>query len=193
MSETHRQGQGKMKVKTIEDAASFVRMIKMCTVFPSEKTEHTSLYEHVDLPEKQPGESGWGQRVEAVWPWKNQLPAQYPDEIYYGKIKGGFAVLMAMDYLAEVHFPAAYKPVESLKPLAQQIFEKVHMEPWTTTDLRNEMIQETGCTKSQFDTALKNLQISMNVVRDCDAEQDTWLTFLEVHAEIWNKHVHADD
>jgi hypothetical protein len=102
-------------------------------------------------------------------------------------------VLMVMDYLAEVHFPAAYQPVESLNPLAQQIFEKVHMEPWTTTDLRNEMIQETGCTKSQFDTALKNLQISMNVVRDCDAEQDTWLTFLEVHAEIWNKHVHADD
>ncbi|MDX2472717.1 MAG: hypothetical protein QNL91_03340 [Candidatus Krumholzibacteria bacterium] len=182
-----------MKVKTIADAASFVRKIRICTVFPSEKTQHTSLYEHVDLPEKQPGESGWGQRVEAVWPWKNQLPAQYPNEIYYGKIKGGFAVLMAMDYLAEVHFPVAYKPVESLNPLAQQIFPKIHMEPWTTTDLRNEMIQETGCTKSQFDTALKNLQISMNVVRDCDAEQDTWLTFREVHAEIWNKHVPADD
>ncbi len=182
-----------MKVKTIEDAASFVRKIKICTVFPSEKTEHTSLYEHVDLPEKQPGESGWGQRVEAVWPWKNQLPAQYPNEIYYGKIKGGFAVLMAMDYLAEVHFPAAYRPVESLNPLAQQIFEKIHMEPWTTADLRKEMIQETGCTKSQFDTALKNLQISMNVVRDGDAEQDTWLTFREVHAEIWNKNIHADE
>ncbi len=182
-----------MKVKTIEDAASFVRKIKICTVFPSEKTEHTSLYEHVDLPEKQPGESGWGQRVEAVWPWKNQLPAQYPDEIYYGKIKGGFAVLMVMDYLAEVHFPAAYQPVESLNPLAHQIFDKIHMEPWTTADLRNEMIQETGCTKSQFDTALKNLQISMNVVRDCDAEQDTWLTFREVHAEIWNKNIHADE
>jgi hypothetical protein len=146
-----------MKVKTLEDAAAFVKKTKICTVFPSEKTEHTSLYEHVDLPEKQPGESGWGQRVEAVWPWKNQLPAQYPDAIYYGKIKGGFAVLMAMDYLAEIHFPSAY------------------------------------CSKSQFDTALKNLQISMNVVRDCEAEQDTWLTFQEVHAEIWNKHVLADD
>ena len=55
-----------------------------------------------------------------------------------------------------------------------------------------ERIDETGCSKSQFDTALKNLQISMNVVRDSAAEQDTWLTFQEVHAEIWNKHVRSD-
>jgi hypothetical protein len=182
-----------MKIKTIEDAASFVKKIQICTVFPSDKTDLTSLYEHVDLPEKQPGEKGWGQRVEAVWPWKNQLPARYPAEIYYGKIKGGLAVLMTMDYLDEVHFPAAYQPVESLKLLAQQIFQKIHMEPWTTTDLRNEMIEETGCSKSQFDTALRNLQISLNVVRDCEAEQDTWLTFQEVHAEIWSKHVPTED
>ena len=181
-----------MKIRTIEDAAAFVKKVKICTVFPSEKTEHTSLYENVDLPEKQPGEKGWGQRVEAVWPWKNELPANYPHEIYYGKIKGGFAVLMAMDYLADVHFPAAYQPIESCSPLAQRIFEKIHMEPWTTTDLRKDMIAEAGCSKSQFDTALKNLQITLNVVRDSDAEQDIWLTFREVHAEIWNKHVRDD-
>ncbi len=79
--------------------------------------------------------------------------------------------------------------MESLNRLAQQVFEKIHMEPWSTTDLRREMIQEVGCSKSQFDTALKNLQISLNIVRDSDAEQDTWLTFREVHAEIWNKHL----
>jgi len=178
-----------MKIKTMTDAAAFIKKVKICTVFPSDKTEHTSLYENVDLPEKQPGESGWGQRVEAVWPWKNQLPAKYPKKIYYGKIKGGFAVLMDMSYLAEVHFPSAYKPVESLNPLAQQIFEKIQLEPWTTTDLRNEIIAEVGCSKSQFDTALKNLQISLNVVRDSDAEHDTWLTFREVYGEIWNRHV----
>jgi len=178
-----------MKIKTIEDARDFVKKVKICTVFPSDKVSHTSLYEHVDLPEKQPGESGWGERVEAVWPWKNQLPLEYPNEIYYGKIKGGFAVLMAMDYLESTHFPSAYKPVSSLNQLAQQIFEKIRIEPLTTSDLRNEIVHETGCSKSQFDTALKNLQISMNVVRDSDAEQDTWLTFAEVYADIWNTHV----
>lgn len=181
-----------MKIKTIEDAAAFVKQVKVCTVFPSDKTEHTSLYEHVDLPEKQPGEKGWGQRVEAVWPWKNELPARYPDKIYYGKIKGGFAVLMDMDYLAEIHFTSAYAPVETLNPLAQKIFARIQMEPWTTTGLRIEMMHETGFSKSRFDTALKNLQISMNVVRDAEAEHDTWLTFREVHGEIWNRHVEAD-
>ena len=178
-----------MKIKTIEDARDFVKEVRICTVFPTDKVSHTSLYENVDLPEKQPGESGWGQRVEAVWPWKNQLPSDYPHEIYYGKIKGGFAVLMDMTYLAETHFPSAYKPVESLNQLAQQICAKIRIEPGTTSELRQEIIRESGCSKSQFDTALKNLQISLNIVRDCDAEQDTWLTFQEVHADIWNKYI----
>ena len=178
-----------MKIKTIEDAREFVKEVKICTVFPSDKVSHTSLYENVDLPEKQPGESGWGERVKAVWPWKNQLPANYPDEIYYGKIKGGFAVLMEMTYFAETHFPSAHKPVKRLNHLAQKIYEKIRNEPWSTTELRKEVIQEMGCSKSQFDTALKNLQISLNVVRDCDAEQDTWLTFQEVHGDIWNKNI----
>ncbi|MDF7799007.1 hypothetical protein P4C99_06005 [Pontiellaceae bacterium B1224] len=178
-----------MKIKTMEDARRFVQTVKVCTIFPSEKTELTSLYEQVDLPEKQPGESGWGQRMEAVWPWKNQLPAAYPNEIYYGKIKGGFAVLMDMAYLEKTHFKSAYRPVASLNSLAQQTFERIRVEPWTTTELRQEMVQLTGCSKSQFDTALKNLQISLNIVRDCEAEQDTWLPFWEVYSEVWNKYV----
>ena len=190
----NREGEGSdMKIKTIEDAARFVKAVKICTIFPSDKTEHTSLYENVDLPEKQPGESGWGARVEAVWPWKNQLPANYPNDIYYGKIKGGFAVLMEMGYLDEVHFPATYKPVESLNQLARIIYAKIRVEPWSTSDLRKEVVLETGCSKSQFDTALKNLQISMNVVRDCEAEQDTWLTFQEVYTDIWNKYVEDEN
>ena len=73
--------------------------------------------------------------------------------------------------------------------LAQLIFEKVCNERWITTDLRQEVIHEVGCSKSQFDTALKNLQISLNIVRDRDAEQDTWLTFQEAYSHIWSKHI----
>jgi len=41
---------------------------------------------------------------------------------------------------------------------------------------------------------LKNLQISINVVRsnDPDIERDTWLTFQEQYPEIWNSHVLDD-
>ena len=58
-----------MKIKTIEDVRMFVQQVQVCTIFPSDKTGLTSLYENVDLPEKQPGEAGWGERMEAVWPW----------------------------------------------------------------------------------------------------------------------------
>ena len=65
------------------------------------------------------------------------------------------------------------------------------MEPWETGPLRNEVIEEFGCSKSQFDTALKNLQITMNIARsnDSEIERDTWLAFLELYPDIWYEHV----
>ncbi len=181
-------------IKTFEEARLLVLDLEICTILETSKSKLPSLWEHVDLPEKQEGEKGWGEKVSAVWGWKNRLPAEFPDEIFYGKVKGGFAVLMAMDYLREVHFKSAYKPIDKLNPLCAHIFEKIRVEPWDTTSLRNEMIQAYGCSKSQFDTALKNLQISMNIVRsnDPDIERDTWLTFQEQYPDIWNLYVAED-
>ena len=181
-------------IKTIEEAHLLVLELQICTIFDSSKTTLPSLWEHVDLPEKQEGEKGWGEKVSAVWTWKNRLPAEYPDEIFYGKIKGGFAVLMSMDYLRDVHFASAYRPADDLNPLAVQIFEMIRNEPWETGALRNEVMEDTGCTKSRFETALKNLQISMNVVRsnDPEIEHDTWLTFQEQYPDIWHSFVAED-
>ncbi|NGP76852.1 hypothetical protein G3570_09425 [Balneolaceae bacterium YR4-1] len=177
--------------KTLEQAYQFVKEVKICTVFISDKTEYTSLWEHVDLPEKQPGEKGWGEKMTAVWTWKNQLPAEYPNEIFYGKIKGGLAVLMDIDYLACDHFPQAYKNIQTLDSLAQHIYSKIVVEPWDTTSLRKATIQEVGCTKSQFDTALKNLQITMNIARlnDSQIERDTWVPFSDLYLDIWQQYV----
>jgi hypothetical protein len=52
-------------------------------------------------------------------------------------------------------------------------------------------MEETGCTKSQFDTALKNLQITMNIARlnGPQIEKDTWVSFREMYLDIWNQHV----
>ena len=140
------------------------------------------------------GEKGWGQKVTAVWDWKNRLPAEFPDEIFYGKVKGGFAVLMTMDYLREVHFASAYRCIDELNPLAKHIFEKIRNEPWETTALRTEVIEEHGCSKSQFDTALKNLQISLNIVRsnNPEIERDTWMAFQELYPDIWDSHGSED-
>ena len=59
---------------------------------------------------------------------------------------------------------------------------------------RDEVMEEVGCSKSQFDTALKNLQISMNIVRmnDPEAEHDTWVPFRELYLDVWNRYVEDD-
>jgi hypothetical protein len=181
-------------VKTIAQARELVRRVKVCTIFPSDKVEYTSLWENVDLPDKQPGEKGWGKKMSAVWTWKTRLPAEYPNDIYYGKIKGGLAVLMDMDYMVSSHFPRAYKHVRSLNALAQYLYEEIAAEPWDTTTLRKAAIEEFGCTKSQFDAALKNLQITMNIVRlnDPQAEKDTWVPFWELYRDVWDRYVDDD-
>ena len=177
-------------IHTLEDAYAFVRDVKICTIF-AQNTGHASLWAHVDLPDRQPGEKGWGQKVTAVWRWKNELPAVYPDEIFYGKIRGGYAVLMEMQYLRDEHFPHAYVPVEQLSRLAQATYEQVLLEPGETASLRKLTVSEYDATKSQFDTALKELQVSLNIVRSngLHVKRDTWMTFDELYPDIWNQHV----
>ena len=177
-------------IKTIEQAFEFIKKVKILTVFSSEKVEHTSLWDNVDLPDKQHGEKGWGEKMTAVWTWKNQLPAAYPKDIFYGKIKGGVAVLMDMGYMIQTHFPKAYKNIQTLDSLAQDVYRRIMAEPLETGTLREQTMEEVGCTKSHFDTALKNLQITMNIVRINDArlERDSWVPFKELYLNVWQQY-----
>lgn len=178
-------------IKTIQQAHNYVMKVKICTIFESNKVDYPSLWEQVDLPDKQPGEKGWGEKMTAVWTWKNQLPAEYPTEIFYGKVKGGTAVLMDMETLAREHFPKAYENIQAQDELAQHIYSKIAVEPWDTTSLRKAVMEDTGCTKSRFDTALKNLQINLNIVRlnDAQIEKDTWVPFRELYLDIWRQYI----
>jgi hypothetical protein len=177
-------------IKTFEEACEFVLEQKICTIFGSKNSPYPSLWNHVDLSEEKPKGGGWSDKVAAVWAWKNELPNTFPDKIFYGKVSGGDAVLMEMEYLRTVHYPKAFQPVSELDPLAQQIFEYIGVEPMFTGDLRKVAIEELGCTKSRFDTALKKLQISLNIVRsnDPNLENDQWLTFKEAHLDIVEMH-----
>ena len=144
------------------------------------------LWDVVDLPGRKPGEKGWGQKVIAIWTWKNQLPARYPHEIFYGKIKGGLAVLMSMDYLREKHYPEFHRPVRDCSPVARRLYEIIRMDPITTGRLREEMKMTKRPERSQFDRALKELQITLNITRRNNAndESDTWVLFTEQYLEI---------
>jgi hypothetical protein len=86
-----------------------------------------------------------------------------------------------------VHYEKYHKPVEECRELSQNIFDLVRLEPYETGVLRRECIERYGCSKSQFDGALKELQITLNVVRSNEPglERDTWLTFTEVYPDVF--------
>ena len=179
-----------MRIKTIEEARKFVIQERICTLFSAKSKALSSLWDAVDLPDRQPGEKGWGEKISAVWSWKNQLPEYYPDEIFYGKIKGGIAVLMTIDYLREKHYARYHKDIRNCRRLAQEIHELIRLDVYETGPLRRESIARFSSTKSQFDTALKELQITLNSVRsnDVGVGKDAWLPFQEIYPEIYDQY-----
>lgn len=174
------------KVTTIEEAYEFVQEVGICTIFSGKVPGLQAFYDVVDLPERRGGRTKWGARMEAVWAWKTELPTFYPDDIFYGKIKGGHAVLMSMKYFRETHYPKNARSVESCKELAQQVFEIIRLSPGTTAEVRREALERYACSKSRFDTALKELQVSLNVVRlnEPDLANDTWVPFSELYGDL---------
>lgn len=175
-----------MKVKSLEEALEFVQSVQVCTLFSDNVKGLPALWDVVDLPEHGGGRTKRGAKVEAVWAWKNELPETYPDDVFYGKIIGGHAALMTVDYLRKTHYPENHRPVGACSELAQQVYEIVRLNPNTTGELRKEAMALHNCSKSQFDTALKQLQITLNVVRSNEPglKNDTWVPFSEVYLDL---------
>ena len=51
-------------------------------------------------------------------------------------------------------------------------------------------MEQFSCNKSQFDTALKELQVALNIVRsnELGVDRDRWLQFQEIYLEIYQEH-----
>ncbi len=173
-------------VRNPKQARSFVLEVGICGIFSDAKGRMASLWEVVDLPTRQPGEKGWGQRVTAIWGWKNELPAIYPDEIFYGKIPGGLAVLMSMDHLRMEHYPRHHRPLKECSALAQKIYAVLRHDPLTTAALREELEMTRRPERSAFDRALQELQITLNIARrnSLEDKNDTWVPFSEQYVDV---------
>ncbi|QDT09980.1 hypothetical protein [Planctomycetes bacterium K23_9] len=173
-------------IKTFDDAYRFVLDKKVCTVFGSKKSPYPSLWDNTGLSEEKPDAGGWSPKVVAVWDWKTRIPQTYPEQIFYGKVAGGDAVLMEMQHFRNTHYPNAYQDVAELDTIAREVFEFIRLEPAYTGTLRKKAIARLACTKSQFDTALKKLQVSLNIVRSNDPKlkNDFWLPMREVHLDV---------
>lgn len=173
-------------IRTFDDAYRFVLKQKVCTVFGSKGSSYPSLWDNTQLSEKKPKAGGWSPKVVAVWDWKTRIPQTYPDQVFYGKVPGGDAVLMEMQHFRKVHYPSAFQPVSELDSLAQEVYQLVRRDPDYTGPLRKRAMAKLDCTKSQFDTALKKLQVSLNIVRSNDPKlkNDFWLPMSEVHGDL---------
>lgn len=178
----------KAHIRTLAQAKKYVSKVGHCLVFADPKKDLPNLWDMIDLPEKQPGEKGWGQKVGAIWSWKNQLAADYPDEIFYGKGAKGKSVLMTLAYLKDSHYAAFHQPVEKCSPLARRIYELVRIEPMTTPALRQAILKGDKARKNAFAKALVDLQVTLNIVRSNTPEvtSDTWVRFDEQYPGLIN-------
>ena len=164
-------------VRTIEEAREFVLAVGVCGIL-HDKSGAPNLWDAVDAPEKQPGEPGWGDKMGKVWSWKNELPARYPDEIFYGKRKVGTAMLCSMDALKAL-YERQHRPLNALSETAQRLYAVIKQDPVNNAELK----QLTGLTgkgsKSAYDRALLELQVAFHIVRvnRTDADGDTWTPF----------------
>jgi hypothetical protein len=172
-------------VRTLRQAKAFVLRARICGIFSDARGSMTCLWNVVDLPERAPGEKGWGQKVIAIWRWKNELPARYPNEIFYGKTRG-LAVLMSIDHLRREHYPKHHRHLGQCSELARRIYDVIRLDPIETGRLREEMNMARRPERNKFDRALQELQITLNIVRrnSPDDERDTWVPFSEQHLDI---------
>lgn len=172
-------------VRTLQQARTFVKKAGLVGIFSNDDGAMASLWEVVDLPGRQPGERGWGQKVSAIWTWKNELPARWPDEIFYGKIPGGLAVLMTIARL-EAHYREHHVPLKECSPVAQKIAARLKFDPMTTGELRRDLDMTLRPEKARFDRALQELQTTLNIARrnSLEDENDTWIPFREQYLAI---------
>jgi hypothetical protein len=171
------------RVKTLAQARAFVLAVGKCGIFADKHKDGPSLWDVADFPDRRPGEGGWGQKIGAVWAWKNALPANYPDEIFYGKDETGRAVLMTLAHLAAEHYPKFHRPIEACSPMARKIYALIKVEPMTTGALRNAVAQKDRALRAAFSKAMIELQATLNIVRSnaTEIETDTWLRFGELY------------
>lgn len=164
-------------VKTIEEAREFVLKVGICGILHDPKGSPT-LWDAIDAPDKQPGESGWGEKMGYVWSWKNELPARYPDAIFYGKRKNGTAMLCSMAKLREL-YAEQYRPLETLSETAQRLHKTIAQNPVNNRELKLLADMVGKAYKAAYDRALLELQVAFQIVRvnQTDVEGDTWTLF----------------
>lgn len=170
-------------VRTVEDARGFVRGVGLCLIFNENgRGRLPSLWDVVDAPDRRPGERGFGERVSLVWRLKNELPMTYPDEVFYGKLPSGRAMLCTVDRLVEL-YRRQHVPVDALSREAQRLLRVIAARPITNRELRAEAGFEGSSSTARFTRALQELQVGLQIAR-VDVDPDTWFLFESAYPRV---------
>ena len=153
--------------------------VELCLIFQAERSRIPSLWDVVDAPDKRPGEHGFGERTGLVWRLKNELPMSYPDEVFYGKLAGGRAMLCTLVRLAEL-YRRQHRPAEDLSRDAQRLLALIQGCPIANHDLKLDAGFHTPEMRTRFDRAIQELQVSFQIAR-VDVDPDTWFPFEAVY------------
>jgi hypothetical protein len=169
-------------VRTVDDARRFVLDIGVCQIFESGPSHRSggrkpmpSLWDVVDAPDKQPGERGFGERSALVWRLKNELPMAYPDQVFYGKLSTGRAMLCTLDYLLSI-YGRQRRPGDPLSPDALRLLRIIETRPINNHDLRLDAGFHAPEMRARFERALQELQVRFFIAR-IDVDPDTWFPF----------------
>jgi len=170
-------------VRSVDDARRFVEQVGLCLIFnETGRVRLPSLWDVVDAPDRQPGERGFGERVSLVWRLKDELPMSYPDEIFYGKLRGGRAMLCTLDRLGELYRRQHVAPDEVSRD-AQRLLHVIGARPITNRELRAEAGFEGSGAAARFNRALQELQVALLIAR-VDVDPDTWFLFDSAHPGV---------
>ncbi len=173
-------------VRTVDDALEYVREVGVSLIFaPSKRAKRDALpalWDVVDAPDKQPGDRGFGERTGLVWRLKNELPMTHPDEIFYGKLTGGRAMLCTIDHLRRLYRTQRKGP-DDLSRDARKLLEIIRLRPITNGELRMDAGFHLPDARSRFERALQELQVALLIAR-IDVDPDTWFLFDAVYPNL---------
>jgi endonuclease-8 len=172
-------------VRTLDEARRFVLKVGICGILSDPKGKLPTLWDAAAAPNSARDQSGWSEKIQKVLSWRNELTTRYPNQIFYGKIRGGRAVLMSMEKLREL-YARQHKPLEQCSQLAQQLFAIIAQAPIATVPLRQAAGLVDRKSRGRFDRALQELQATFNIARvnHGAGEGDTWVPFLDQYPQF---------
>ncbi|GII52752.1 hypothetical protein Pth03_11410 [Planotetraspora thailandica] len=126
-------------LRDIEEAKEFVEDVGFCLLFGGREARYPSLREASRDDSRPRLPSGWGDDLEAMWTWKDELPVR--GEAWLGKYLSGKQTLIAPGLLADLYeyagVPEDFHAAHDLGPVAVKVATHLlHEGPTPTRTLR---------------------------------------------------------